>query len=116
MTTHRLFPKPRGGRPAGRRLLLITGTPGTGKRPLAGYLAAQRDFLHIDLDSRATRTRFLRAGDDELRSELAALTASTRKVVVTWTFVSETVSPGSLQFRPIRYNCPSAMNSRGRPT
>ena len=88
MTNHRLLPNPRGGK--GRRLLLITGTPGTGKRPLAGYLETQRDFVHVDLDSRETRTRLLRSGEDELRSELAAVTGSNPKVVVTWTFTSET--------------------------
>ena len=88
MTNHRLLPNPRGGK--GRRLLLITGTPGTGKRPLAGYLETQRDFVHVDLDSRETRTRLLRSGENELRSELATVTASNPKVVVTWTFTSET--------------------------
>ena len=90
MTSHRLFPKPRGAGKNGRRLLLVTGTPGTGKRPLAGYLELQRGFFHLDLDSRDTRTRFLRAGEDDLRRELAAVTGEHAKVVVTWTFTSET--------------------------
>ena len=87
MPIHRRVSNARG---RGRRLLLITGTPGTGKRPLAGYLESERDFVHVDLDSRETRTRFLRSGVDALRDELAALTTTTRKVVVTWTFVAET--------------------------
>jgi hypothetical protein len=74
----------------GRRLLLITGTPGTGKRPLGAYLETERDFLHVDLDSRRTRSRLLRGGEDELRRELAAVAKSSRKVVITWTFSSET--------------------------
>jgi hypothetical protein len=90
MTIHRLFPNVRGRGKPGRRLLLITGTPGTGKRPLGSYLETERDFAHIDLDSRRTRTQFLRAGEDELRRELTTVTGANRKVVVTWTFTSET--------------------------
>jgi len=90
MTSHRLLPNFRGRRKPGRRLILITGTPGTGKRPLGSYLETQRDFVHVDLDSRRTRTRFLRAGEDELRRELATVTGANRKVVITWTFTSET--------------------------
>src|SRR5919197_288009 len=90
MTTHRLFPISRRRRKPGRRLILITGTPGTGKRQLGGYLETQRDFHHVDLDSRRTRTQFLRAGEDELRRELDTVTGANRKVVVTWTFTSET--------------------------
>ena len=90
MTTHRLFPNVLGRRKPGRRLLLVTGTPGTGKRPLGSYLETERDFVHVDLDSRRTRTQFLRAGEDELRRELATVTGASRKVVVTWTFTSET--------------------------
>jgi hypothetical protein len=90
MTSYRLLPISRGRHKPGRRLILITGTPGTGKRQLGSYLETQRDFLHVDLDSRRTRTRFLRGGNDELRRELATVTGSNRKVVVTWTFTSET--------------------------
>jgi hypothetical protein len=90
MTSHRLLATVRVRRRPGRRLLLITGTPGTGKRPLGSYLEAERGFVHVDLDSRATRTRLLRGGEDELRNELGAVASSTRKVVVTWTFTSET--------------------------
>lgn len=90
MKIHRLLPNFRRPRRTGRRLLLITGTPGTGKRQLGAYLELERDFVHVDLDSRETRTRLLRAGEDELRRELATVTARHRKVVVTWTFATET--------------------------
>jgi hypothetical protein len=77
-------------RAAGRRRLLITGTPGTGKRALGNYLAEERGFLHLDLDRGSARAQFLRSGEEGLRTELAALAASNRKLVVTWTFASET--------------------------
>jgi hypothetical protein len=77
----------------GRRMLLITGTPGTGKRQLANYLEMQRGFVHVDLDNRDTRTLYLRSGGDEFRSELNTLTASNSKVIVTWNFTSETQLP-----------------------
>src|SRR5581483_12044533 len=94
MSTHRLLPNARGRRShAGRRLLLLTGTPGTGKRQLGSYLELQRGFAHLDLDNREARTRYLRSGVEELRSELAALAAANRKVVVTWTVASETQLP-----------------------
>jgi hypothetical protein len=90
MTRRGVFPNVRARRKPRRRLLLITGTPGTGKRQLGTYLESEREFVHVDLDSRRTRTQFLRGGEDELRRELASVTSSTRKVVVTWTFASET--------------------------
>jgi hypothetical protein len=77
-------------RPTGRRRLVITGTPGTGKRALGNYLAEERGFVHLDLDRGSTRAQFLRSGEEGLRAELAALAASNRKLVVTWTFASET--------------------------
>jgi hypothetical protein len=90
MTSHRLLPMSRGRSTRGRRLLLITGTPGTGKRPLGSYLETQRGFLHIDLDNRESRTRFLRSGVDAQRHELATVTTTAAKIVVTWTFTAET--------------------------
>src|SRR3954453_22584832 len=91
MPSSRLLPRPAvARRRSGRRRILITGTPGTGKRPLGSYLELQRGFVHLDFDSRDTRTRFLRGSEAEFRSELAAVLASERKVVVTWTFVAET--------------------------
>jgi hypothetical protein len=91
MPSSRLLPRPVvARRRSGRRLILITGTPGTGKRPLGGYLELQRGFVHLDFDSRRTRSRFLRGGEPELRSELAEVMASHPKVVVTWTYTSET--------------------------
>jgi hypothetical protein len=81
-----------GGRPraAGRRRLLITGTPGTGKRALGNYLAEERGFVHLDLDRGSVRAQFLRSGEAGLHTEIAALAASNRKLVITWTFASET--------------------------
>lgn len=81
-----------GGRPraAGRRRLLITGTPGTGKRALGNYLAEERGFVHLDLDRGSVRAQFLRSGEAGLHTQIAALAASNRKLVVTWTFASET--------------------------
>lgn len=90
MTSLRLPPMSRTRRRAGRRLLLITGTPGTGKRPLATYLESERGFVHVDLDNRDARTRFLRSGADALRDELATVTSTAPKIVVTWTFTAET--------------------------
>jgi hypothetical protein len=84
-----------GGRPrkTGRRRLLITGTPGTGKRALGHYLAVERDFVHLDLDRASTRSQLLRSGEEALRTELTALAADSRKLVVTWTFTSEAQLP-----------------------
>ena len=79
-----------GPRAAGRRRILVTGTPGTGKRALGNYLAEERGFVHLDLDRGSARAQFLRSGEEGLRTELAALAASERKLVVTWTFASET--------------------------
>jgi hypothetical protein len=79
-----------GPRAAGRRRILITGTPGTGKRALGNYLAEERGFVHLDLDRGSARAQFLRSGEEGLRGELATLAASNRKLVVTWTFASET--------------------------
>ena len=92
MLNHVLHRTRAGGRPraAGRRRLLITGTPGTGKRALGNYLAEERGFAHLDLDRGSVRAQFLRSGEEGLRTELAALAASNRKLVVTWTFASET--------------------------
>src|SRR4029079_17915338 len=50
----------------------------------------ERGFAHLDLDSREMRSRFLRSGEEEFRSENAELVACNRKVVITWTFASET--------------------------
>jgi hypothetical protein len=80
-----------GGRPAaGRRRILITGTPGTGKRALGNYLAEERGFVHVDLDRGSVRAQFLRSGEEGLRAALAALATTNRKLIVTWNFTSET--------------------------
>jgi hypothetical protein len=77
-------------RRSGRRLILITGTPGTGKRPLGSYLETERGFVHVDLDNRESRTRFLLSGADALCTELATVTSTAKRIVVTWTFAAET--------------------------
>jgi len=89
MTTHRLLPNSQRRR-NGRRLILITGTPGTGKRPLGSYLETERGFVHVDLDNRESRTRFLLSGADALCTELATVTSTAKRIVVTWTFNAET--------------------------
>jgi len=89
MTTHRLLPNSQRRR-NGRRLILITGTPGTGKRPLGSYLETERGFVHVDLDNRESRTRFLLSGADALCTELATVTSTAKRIVVTWTFSAET--------------------------
>jgi hypothetical protein len=67
-----------------QRLLLITGTPGTGKRAVGNYLAERSEFLHVDFDSPGARSRFLEAGKEGLRAELAASLEAGRDIVVTW--------------------------------
>ena len=76
-----------------RRLLLITGTPGSGKRQLGAYLELERDFVHVDLDSRSLRAELLRGGVDDFRRDVAALVGEHAKVVVTWSFTEETQLP-----------------------
>ena len=61
-----------------------------GQGALGNYLAEERGFVHLDLDRGSARAQFLRSGEEGLRTELAALAASERKLVVTWTFASET--------------------------
>jgi hypothetical protein len=65
-------------------LLLLIGTPGTGKRPLGSYLEGERGFVHLDFENDATRERFLGAGPAALRAEIDRLRAGGRGVVVTW--------------------------------
>jgi hypothetical protein len=66
------------------KLLLLIGTPGTGKRPLASYLERERGFVHVDFEHSATRRRFLARGNAALRSELAHVASGSRGVVITW--------------------------------
>ena len=70
------------------RRLLITGTPGTGKRVLGNYLVDSREFVHVDLDNPQARERFLGAGADGLRAELKANIEPGQDIVVTWTSAS----------------------------
>src|SRR5262245_9930914 len=68
----------------GRRLLL-TGTPGCGKRSLGNLLAVTHPFAHVDLDS----PRRLHADADALVAELEAVLEESPNVVATWTPRSE---------------------------
>ena len=75
------------------RLLLITGTPGTGKRALGHYLAARDGFAHVDLDSADARARFLAGGGRGLRAEVAAYRKADLDLVVTWSARAGTYLP-----------------------
>src|SRR6516164_4695032 len=65
-------------------LLLLIGTPGTGKRPLGSYLERERGFIHLNFENAETRERYLGAGPAALRSEIDALRAGGTGVVITW--------------------------------
>ena len=65
-------------------LLLLLGTPGTGKRPVGSYLAAEHGFTHFDFENAETRESFLGSTDAELGEELAALSSAGRGLVITW--------------------------------
>jgi hypothetical protein len=65
-------------------LLLLIGTPGTGKRPLGSYLERERGFVHLNFENAETRERYLGAGPAELRSRIEALRAGGKGVVITW--------------------------------
>src|SRR5262249_50726666 len=64
----------------GRRLLL-TGTPGCGKRSLGNLLAFAHPFAHVDLDS----PRRAQADADGLWAELEAVLSLSPNTVATWT-------------------------------
>ena len=66
------------------RLILLVGTPGTGKRPIGSYLRGERGFLHLDLGNRAAREWLLGGTDAELRDNLAALARRSDGVILTW--------------------------------
>jgi hypothetical protein len=72
--------RPSGGGP----LLLLIGTPGTGKRPLGSYLAGERGYIHLDFENAETRERFLSGGGAALRAKLSCLRAGGQGVVITW--------------------------------
>jgi hypothetical protein len=88
-------PLPRSGFPrrrqasAGVRLLLITGTPGTGKRPVGSYLSQEHGFVHLDFENAETRARFLESGDAGLRAAIAAAREAGSGLVITWSAASE---------------------------
>ena len=65
-------------------LLLLIGTPGTGKRPLGSYLERERGFVHLDFENAETRNRHLGPGPAALRAEIDRLRAGGRGVVITW--------------------------------
>jgi hypothetical protein len=62
-------------------LLLLIGTPGTGKRPVADYLAGELGFAHLDFDDKSTREGLLSLSRSELR---ARLRRKGNGVVITW--------------------------------
>src|SRR5215471_11556485 len=65
-------------------LLLLIGTPGTGKRPLGSYLEHEHGFIHLDFENDWTAERYLRADPAELRTRIDRLRAGGRGVVITW--------------------------------
>jgi hypothetical protein len=69
----------------GARLLLLTGTGGSGKRIVGNMLVDERSFVHIDLDNPHANRRFLGNGVEGLRSELEANLEPGQDLVVTWT-------------------------------
>jgi hypothetical protein len=66
------------------RLLLVVGTPGTGKRAVGHYLEQQTGFAHLDFENDEVRRRFLESGTGALRAKIAELAAEGRGLVVTW--------------------------------
>jgi hypothetical protein len=73
----------------GSRLLLIIGTPGTGKRPVGSYLAEQCGFVYLDLENAETRERLLGSRAAGLRAEVATARKAGQGVVLTWEAGSE---------------------------
>src|SRR5215471_7777039 len=77
-------------------LLLLVGTPGTGKRPLGSYLERDRGFTYLNFENRETRERYLGAGPATLRTRIDGLRAGGRGVVITW------AAGGTEQLRDVR--------------
>ncbi len=71
------------GRRVGSGNLLLIGTPGTGKRPVARYLVQTAGFVHLDFGDEDTRSLFLETSDTGLRERLADA-ARGQRVVITW--------------------------------
>ena len=65
-------------------LLLLIGTPGTGKRPLGSYLERERGFTHLSFENPETRERYLGAGPAALRARIDRLREGGVGVVITW--------------------------------
>ena len=61
----------RSGRDRSAPLILLFGTPGTGKRPVGSYLEEEHGFVHVDLGDRAASERLLASGEAGLREEIA---------------------------------------------
>jgi hypothetical protein len=70
---------PRRGRAVRGPLILLVGTPGTGKRPLGSYLEREHGFVHLDFENAETRSRYLGSG-----AEIDRLRAGGQGVIVTW--------------------------------
>jgi hypothetical protein len=64
--------------------VLLIGTLGTGKRPLANYLVVEHGFVHLDLEDDEVREVLLGGTGSELRESIAALAGAGRGLVVTW--------------------------------
>lgn len=69
----------------GARLLLVTGTGGSGKRIVGNLLVDERSYVHIDLDNPYANRRFLGGGLEQLRAELEANLEPGQDTVITWT-------------------------------
>jgi hypothetical protein len=65
-------------------LLLLIGTPGTGKRPLGSYLEREHGFVHLNFENAETRAEYLGRGGASLRARIDELRAGGRGVVITW--------------------------------
>ncbi|HEX4518596.1 MAG TPA: hypothetical protein VH063_03340 [Gaiellaceae bacterium] len=65
------------------RSLLLIGTPGTGKRPVAHYLAGTDEFVHVDFEDEGTRAFYLDGSTAALRRHLKDA-AGARRLVITW--------------------------------
>jgi hypothetical protein len=74
----------RSGRDRSAPLILLIGTPGTGKRPVGSYLQDEHGFVHVDLGDWAVRERLLASGDNGLRKEIATLAERRGGVIFTW--------------------------------
>jgi hypothetical protein len=69
----------------GARLVLVTGTAGSGKRIIGNVLVDDRSYVHIDLDNPHANRRFLGKGIEGLREELEANLEPGQDTVITWT-------------------------------